>query len=504
MSGLELGGYKKLIAIIVALTIIVSTVSAVLTISGIKYITEAEEAPLYVKISANKNSGVAPLVINFSSLVLHYEGDLNYHWDFGDGNTSEEINPTNTYKEDGNYICNLTVKDSTGEKDSDGIEISVETRVVEQPGIEINRVESERPMIWFLSTLMFSEILKKIYPGNPKERLIDHMIGTQFESIFFSEVEGWVTCTAAVTNPENVVSYKWTLLPPAYTERVLKGGRTKYPEYYFEGENVTFPPVYTYRSGTYRVILEVEDHEGNVRSNTEAFKINWNSEKTSLQEKIRKVRGSIGSIVDNWKTKWSKKPGSPGYNLVAGSIGFILRLSKKHPGTAVILLTILKTKFDVGALDVWDKIPEKMTEFYDSHPIARDKIKSIFDSLEYKLEVWGLDDLKNALQLNEEKFGLDNKRPVILNPFPEDEDKNIDRDCPYVSINVTDPEGDRFNITISGEYVNERFYDNVTSGIFNATLINPLPPVTEIKWHVKVVDLNGKVVEKDYRFKTFA
>lgn len=43
------------------------------------------------------------------------EGDgLSYHWDFGDGATSDEARATHTYDKNGNYRVVLTVKDSSG------------------------------------------------------------------------------------------------------------------------------------------------------------------------------------------------------------------------------------------------------------------------------------------------------------------------------------------------------------------------------------------------------
>ena len=48
------------------------------------------------------------------------DGDtLTYHWDFGDGNTSNLKNPTHTYTKPGNYTVILLVEDSTGKNDTD-------------------------------------------------------------------------------------------------------------------------------------------------------------------------------------------------------------------------------------------------------------------------------------------------------------------------------------------------------------------------------------------------
>ncbi len=68
-------------------------------------------------VTATPSSGYSPLVVNFSS---QGSGDpdpnttLTYHWDFGDGTTSTQANPTKTYDTNGTYNVTLTVSD--GEK----------------------------------------------------------------------------------------------------------------------------------------------------------------------------------------------------------------------------------------------------------------------------------------------------------------------------------------------------------------------------------------------------
>jgi len=42
-----------------------------------------------------------------------------YFWDFGDGGTSDEQNPTHTYTEEGNYTVALTVTDNSSNTSSD-------------------------------------------------------------------------------------------------------------------------------------------------------------------------------------------------------------------------------------------------------------------------------------------------------------------------------------------------------------------------------------------------
>ena len=61
--------------------------------------------------SADKTKGISPLTINFSSLGSTDPNGLplSYQWNFGDGTTSSELNPSKTYVRDGIYTAQLTV-----------------------------------------------------------------------------------------------------------------------------------------------------------------------------------------------------------------------------------------------------------------------------------------------------------------------------------------------------------------------------------------------------------
>lgn len=68
-------------------------------------------------LTATPTNGYSPLVVNFSSQGSADPDPgttLTYHWDFGDGTTSTQANPTKTYSENGTYTVTLTVSD--GEK----------------------------------------------------------------------------------------------------------------------------------------------------------------------------------------------------------------------------------------------------------------------------------------------------------------------------------------------------------------------------------------------------
>ncbi len=74
----------------------------------------AECAPLDANPTANPPSGDAPLTVQFSANATGGCAPLAYAWDFGDGQTSTEENPTHTYQTEGNMTPSLTVTDSKG------------------------------------------------------------------------------------------------------------------------------------------------------------------------------------------------------------------------------------------------------------------------------------------------------------------------------------------------------------------------------------------------------
>ncbi len=67
--------------------------------------------------TANTTSGDAPLAVKFTDTSTGTP--TNWTWDFGDGGTSAELNPTHIYTTEGIYNVTLTVKNSLG-SDSEG------------------------------------------------------------------------------------------------------------------------------------------------------------------------------------------------------------------------------------------------------------------------------------------------------------------------------------------------------------------------------------------------
>ena len=85
------------------------------------------EAPTAVA-NATPTNGLVPLDVAFSSEgSMDDNGIVSYFWDFGDGNSSDEQNPSHTYTESGSFTAVLTVTDEEGLLDTDSVTINVET-----------------------------------------------------------------------------------------------------------------------------------------------------------------------------------------------------------------------------------------------------------------------------------------------------------------------------------------------------------------------------------------
>ncbi len=68
------------------------------------------------KVASNQSVGKVPLQVQFNGEEsVDFDGDeLTYSWDFGDGNTSDQVNPNYTFEKAGEYKVKLTVSDSEG------------------------------------------------------------------------------------------------------------------------------------------------------------------------------------------------------------------------------------------------------------------------------------------------------------------------------------------------------------------------------------------------------
>lgn len=81
--------------------------------------------PAGVVISADVLTGYFPLEITFSAVIGEGSVPLTYLWDFGDGSTSSEEEPTHIYTSEDDFTVTLTVINECGEVVSNELTISI-------------------------------------------------------------------------------------------------------------------------------------------------------------------------------------------------------------------------------------------------------------------------------------------------------------------------------------------------------------------------------------------
>jgi uncharacterized repeat protein (TIGR01451 family) len=69
--------------------------------------------------TATPTSGYEPLSVDFTDTSTSYDGITAWGWDFGDGESSSDRNPTHVYDEDGSFTVTLAVSESDGDSDTE-------------------------------------------------------------------------------------------------------------------------------------------------------------------------------------------------------------------------------------------------------------------------------------------------------------------------------------------------------------------------------------------------
>ena len=78
-----------------------------------------------VMASAVPTSGHAPLPVSFASTVTGGNSPFTYNWNFGDGSSSTDQNPSHTFELASTYSVTVTVTDVDGDVASDTVEVAV-------------------------------------------------------------------------------------------------------------------------------------------------------------------------------------------------------------------------------------------------------------------------------------------------------------------------------------------------------------------------------------------
>ncbi len=82
------------------------------------------------RIAADRRYGPSPLVVQFDGGASHHPfgWPISWHWDFGDGTTSEEVAPQHTFvapdDQPHTWVVTLSVRDSLGQTDRDTLIVS--------------------------------------------------------------------------------------------------------------------------------------------------------------------------------------------------------------------------------------------------------------------------------------------------------------------------------------------------------------------------------------------
>jgi gliding motility-associated-like protein len=95
--------------------VITLTVSSKYCIENYTQTIEILAIPPVVDFSYDPASGCAPLRVKFKNLS-QYADPQTYEWDFGDGNTSKEVDPMHVYTRPDNYTVTLTASNVTRQR----------------------------------------------------------------------------------------------------------------------------------------------------------------------------------------------------------------------------------------------------------------------------------------------------------------------------------------------------------------------------------------------------
>ncbi len=87
--------------------------AALYVICGLSFLGSAQAA-WSAQVSLQLRGDKAPLEVAMKATPKGQPGNLAYFWDFGDGQTSAEQNPTHVYYKPGKYIMSLNVTDDKG------------------------------------------------------------------------------------------------------------------------------------------------------------------------------------------------------------------------------------------------------------------------------------------------------------------------------------------------------------------------------------------------------
>jgi len=139
--------YFTLIVIVVTATILISVLALpfLKDILPINNDNELNNETQKVIIVTDTTNGNAPLTVSFKSLIQNFDEFQELTWSFGDGITSNDMNPTHIYKNVGEYFCELQVSSDLNEI-TDEVKISVSDNNPPFIKIIVDKTSGNRPL----------------------------------------------------------------------------------------------------------------------------------------------------------------------------------------------------------------------------------------------------------------------------------------------------------------------------------------------------------------------
>ncbi|KAF7771126.1 hypothetical protein PCIT_a4169 [Pseudoalteromonas citrea] len=88
--------------------------------------SHTDDDEVKVEITASQTQGTAPATIRFSSEIKNSPStNLSYLWSFGDGHSSNEVNPQHIYEQAGSYQVSFNINDGTNDYPASPIELTI-------------------------------------------------------------------------------------------------------------------------------------------------------------------------------------------------------------------------------------------------------------------------------------------------------------------------------------------------------------------------------------------
>lgn len=108
-------------------TVTLNVIDDDMRVGTAKTVIAASEGEPFASFEASATTGMIPFTVMFdASSSSDVDGDIvSYHWDFGDGATSEGEIVTHTYESGGTFTATLTVTDNDGKTDSASMNLIV-------------------------------------------------------------------------------------------------------------------------------------------------------------------------------------------------------------------------------------------------------------------------------------------------------------------------------------------------------------------------------------------